>query len=136
MESVGDTIRKIRIGHDNSGMRPGWHLSWVEIRVLQGQYDSLCYHFECNRWLARDEDDKALERELNPSKVWAFKYDESGNLDKTEKTVEKLSLKLYTVHVYTGSVSGKTRFEIERWDWLYDVLQSSRLLPSLDLKFF
>lgn len=32
LEDVGDTIEKIRIGHDNRGSNPGWHLDRVEIR--------------------------------------------------------------------------------------------------------
>lgn len=31
---MGDVIEKIRIGHDNRGMNPGWHLDRVEIRRL------------------------------------------------------------------------------------------------------
>lgn len=32
LEDVGDVIEKIRIGHDNKGTNPGWHLDRVEIR--------------------------------------------------------------------------------------------------------
>ena len=32
LEDVGDVIEKIRIGHDNRGTNPGWHLDRVEIR--------------------------------------------------------------------------------------------------------
>lgn len=32
LEDVGDIIEKIRIGHDNRGTNPGWHLDRVEIR--------------------------------------------------------------------------------------------------------
>ncbi len=107
LENVGKSIRKIRIGHDNSGMSSGWHLAWVEIRELLGEYDSTLYRFECNRWLARDEDDKAIERELNPTEIFALKYDQSGNLEKVQKRVEKAALKKYVVRVYTGGVSGR-----------------------------
>lgn len=31
---MGDAIEKIRIGHDNRGVNPGWHLDRVEIRRL------------------------------------------------------------------------------------------------------
>lgn len=31
---MGDVIEKIRIGHDNRGVNPGWHLDRVEIRRL------------------------------------------------------------------------------------------------------
>lgn len=32
LEDIGDVIEKIRIGHDNKGTNPGWHLDRVEIR--------------------------------------------------------------------------------------------------------
>lgn len=31
---MGDVIEKIRIGHDNRGVNPGWHLDRVEVRRL------------------------------------------------------------------------------------------------------
>uniref|UniRef100_A0A672MKZ3 Lipoxygenase homology domain-containing protein 1-like n=1 Tax=Sinocyclocheilus grahami TaxID=75366 RepID=A0A672MKZ3_SINGR len=34
LEDIGDIIEKIRIGHDNRGVNPGWHLDRVEIRRL------------------------------------------------------------------------------------------------------
>lgn len=34
LQDVGDVIEKIRIGHDNRGVNPGWHLDRVEIRRL------------------------------------------------------------------------------------------------------
>lgn len=34
LEDIGDVLEKIRIGHDNQGTNPGWHLDRVEIRRL------------------------------------------------------------------------------------------------------
>lgn len=34
LADVGDIIEKIRIGHDNRGVNPGWHMDRVEIRRL------------------------------------------------------------------------------------------------------
>lgn len=34
LEDVGDIMEKIRIGHNNHGVNPGWHLDRVEIRRL------------------------------------------------------------------------------------------------------
>lgn len=41
LEDVGDVIEKIRIGHDNRGTNPGWHLDRVEIRrqLRKGKVD-------------------------------------------------------------------------------------------------
>ena len=34
LEDCGDTIEKIRIGHDNTGLTAGWHLTRVTVRRL------------------------------------------------------------------------------------------------------
>ncbi|CAG5125007.1 unnamed protein product, partial [Candidula unifasciata] len=46
---------KIRVWHDNSGTFAGWHLD----KVKEGEVT-----FICNRWLAEDEDDGLIEREI------------------------------------------------------------------------
>src|SRR5690606_21125985 len=51
-------VHKIRIGHDNSGLASGWHLSKVE---LLNPKRSLRYMFDANRWLSEDEGDKKCE---------------------------------------------------------------------------
>lgn len=50
LADVGDVIEKIRIGHDNRGVNPGWHMDRVEIRrllrkgkVVSADKDSLFY---------------------------------------------------------------------------------------------
>ena len=55
-------VVQVRIGHDNSGFGSGWHLNRVEI---VNKSDSRLYEFPCNRWLAKDEDDKKIERTLD-----------------------------------------------------------------------
>jgi hypothetical protein len=39
LEDVGEIIEKIRIGHDNTGINPGWHCSHVDIRRLLPEKD-------------------------------------------------------------------------------------------------
>lgn len=43
--------------------------------------------FPCNRWLARDEEDKAIERDLVPEKVIDESYTASGDVKSKEKNV-------------------------------------------------
>ena len=43
MEDVGDTIEKIRIGHDNTGLTAGWHLDHVTVRRLHDT-GKVCRH--------------------------------------------------------------------------------------------
>lgn len=52
---------KMRIGHDNSGRAPGWHLDRVELENLETKEK---YYFNCNRWLDKKEDDGQIVREL------------------------------------------------------------------------
>ena len=35
MEDVGESIEKMRIGHDGTGWGAGWHLGKIEIRRLK-----------------------------------------------------------------------------------------------------
>ena len=55
------TPLKLRIEHDNSGIAPGWHLDRV---VLENSDTRQSFTFNCRRWLARDEEDGAIVREL------------------------------------------------------------------------
>ncbi|ETE59190.1 hypothetical protein L345_15082, partial [Ophiophagus hannah] len=58
--SLGD-LCKVRIWHDNKGITPGWHLEYIDIE------DSLMdkiFRFQCDRWLAKDEDAGQIIREL------------------------------------------------------------------------
>ncbi|CAF4496641.1 unnamed protein product, partial [Rotaria sp. Silwood2] len=55
-------IRKIQIGHDGTGVGSGWFLNKVVVRSDDGHYEPVT--FICNRWLAVDEDDGHIVREL------------------------------------------------------------------------
>lgn len=51
-------IKAIRLRHDNTGDKPGWHPFLVRVRDRQtGEVDI----FMVNRWLATDEDDKKID---------------------------------------------------------------------------
>ncbi|CAF4775490.1 unnamed protein product, partial [Rotaria sp. Silwood2] len=80
---------KIRIGHDNTGFCPAWHLDHVEICRLIPDQKTKTYVFQCNRWLAKNEDDGSIVRELVP-----------------EKFIEEKLNKKYIVDVYTGDKFG------------------------------
>jgi hypothetical protein len=54
--------KRIRVGHDNSGAAPAWHLKKV---VLVQKNNSQRFTFMCDRWLARDQDDGQTERVLS-----------------------------------------------------------------------
>ena len=56
--NVGD-ILQIKIGHDNKGLGPGWHLKDVSIECHNKKY-----LFPCNKWLDKHEDDGKIERDL------------------------------------------------------------------------
>uniref|UniRef100_A0A3B3ZLB7 PLAT domain-containing protein n=1 Tax=Periophthalmus magnuspinnatus TaxID=409849 RepID=A0A3B3ZLB7_9GOBI len=108
LEDVGDVIEKIRIGHDNRGVNPGWHLDRVEIRrLLRKGKGSETVIFPCERWLAKSEDDGETVRELVPSDIITEKLSRDGSLKVNEVEVEDaLEAHTYTVSVITGDVYG------------------------------
>lgn len=107
LDNVGDLIEKIRIGHDNKGITPGWHLDKVEVRRLKEDGESsTTYTFPCKRWLAKDEDDGSVVRELIPQKVVEESVTEDGEVETKEINQETLELRKYKLHVFTGDVKG------------------------------
>jgi len=64
-----------------------WHLSHVEIRRLLKGEKTKTYVFPCNRWFAKNEDDRSIVRELVPEKVIEEQLDKSGRLQVREKDV-------------------------------------------------
>ncbi|MBN3300355.1 LOXH1 protein, partial [Amia calva] len=64
-------LKKLRIGHDNSGGSAGWFLDWVEMDAPSlGQR----LRFPCGRWLDKAEDDGAIERDLYPADLQTEEY--------------------------------------------------------------
>ncbi|XP_034374131.1 lipoxygenase homology domain-containing protein 1 isoform X2 [Arvicanthis niloticus] len=108
LEDVGEIIEKIRIGHDNTGINPGWHCSHVDIRRLLPEKDGTeTLTFPCDRWLATSEDDKKTIRELVPYDIFTEKYMKDGSLRQVYKEVEEpLDIVLYSVQIFTGNVPG------------------------------
>ncbi|CAF1287745.1 unnamed protein product [Rotaria sordida] len=78
-------IRKIRIGHDGSNPGAGWFLDKVVVHPEDQHYESAT--FGCNRWLAVDEDDGRLVRELTLTTT-------AQHLDKTT----------YNIRIKTGDI--------------------------------
>ncbi|XP_067839158.1 lipoxygenase homology domain-containing protein 1-like [Heptranchias perlo] len=79
-------LNRLLIGHDNVGLRAGWFLDSVQVKVpTHGKV----YMFPAHRWLCRDESDGKTEIEIYPSEI-------------TE--IEKLIN--YEVEVHTGDISG------------------------------
>ncbi|XP_056301849.1 lipoxygenase homology domain-containing protein 1-like [Danio aesculapii] len=108
LQDIGDIIEKIRIGHDNRGVNPGWHLDRVEIRrLLRKGKGSETAIFPCERWLAHSEEDGETIRELVPSDIIVEKLSRDGTLKVIETEVDDaLEIHTYTVTVSTGDVYG------------------------------
>ncbi|XP_036889676.1 lipoxygenase homology domain-containing protein 1 isoform X1 [Sturnira hondurensis] len=108
LEDVGEIIEKIRLGHDNTGINPGWHCAYVEIRRLLPDKDGTeTVTFACDRWLATSEDDKKTIRELVPFDIFTEKYMKDGSLRQIYKEVEEpLDIVLYSVQIFTGNIPG------------------------------
>ncbi|XP_030215683.1 lipoxygenase homology domain-containing protein 1 [Gadus morhua] len=108
LEDIGDVIEKIRIGHDNQGTNPGWHLDRAEIRrQLRKGKGSETTIFPCECWLAKSEEDGETIRELVPSDIITEKLLRDGTLKSTEIEVEDaLETHEYKVSVRTGDMYG------------------------------
>ncbi|XP_059690106.1 lipoxygenase homology domain-containing protein 1 [Gavia stellata] len=94
-------LKKLRIRHDNSGASPSWFLERVEIVDLK---ESTTYYFPCQRWLAVEEDDGQIVRELVPVDE-AFVKKDSENDGQSLATLgleQKAKSTTYTVKVKTG----------------------------------
>lgn len=77
------TLFRITIQHDNSGVGPGWFLDKVKIESGKGE----AWYFPCGRWLAKDEDDNQISREIAAVKEDSQTY---------------IPLTMYKVSVTTG----------------------------------
>ena len=64
-------LTKLRIRHDDSGKDSGWFLDYIEVSEKEG--NNRCWRFDCYRWLAKDEDDGQIERELVSKQCGASK---------------------------------------------------------------
>ncbi|NWR04440.1 LOXH1 protein, partial [Paradoxornis webbianus] len=94
-------LKKLRIRHDNTGASPSWFLERVEIVDLK---ESTTYYFPCQRWLAVEEDDGQIARELVPVDE-AFVKKDSENDGQSPATLgleQKAKSTTYTVKVKTG----------------------------------
>merc|ERR1739838_826753 len=76
------------MGHDGRGFGAGWHLDMVEV---QDTSTDRKYNFPCSRWLAEDEDDKQIIRDLSCS-----------NLPEEKKSVSTKRRTTYHVSVVTS----------------------------------
>ncbi|CAF4946846.1 unnamed protein product, partial [Rotaria sp. Silwood1] len=83
-EYIGELI-KLRIEHDNTGRFPGWFLDRIFLTDLNDPNTK--YMATCNKWLAKDEGDRQLSRELLLKK----------------QTNEIIRNNQYKVTVYTGN---------------------------------
>ena len=97
-EDLGE-LTKLRVWHDNAGNETlpiiiltifvGFGASWfLEKIVITNMDDNKETFFLCGKWLAKDEDDKKIERELPAS-------DKDGQAS--------LPLVTYTISVVTGN---------------------------------
>lgn len=56
-----DLLYKLRISHDNQGLKLDWHLKKIKMIDLNQNRE---YEFYCNRWLSQTKDDHMICREL------------------------------------------------------------------------
>lgn len=100
-------MKKVIIGHDGKGFGAGWFLDSVTVDVpSHGQQ----LKFACNRWLASDEDDGLIERELYPS--------EEIEMSKSKLLSNEIWLCFFCIQV-----SWNRKFTIFAQHFIYDILK-------------
>ena len=84
-------LNKIKIRHDNSGLKRAWFLDRVEI---EDKIEDSTSVFPCNRWLATSEDDGQICRELVVVDERALKLEKKRTLQRknTVSSVDGLNL--------------------------------------------
>ncbi|XP_064633987.1 lipoxygenase homology domain-containing protein 1-like isoform X3 [Lineus longissimus] len=99
-------LKKVKIRHDNKGGGAAWFLDYVEIDDPKGKQN---YFFPCQRWMATDEDDGQVARELvpvDPSIKSRLQGKGSDAVRKEIAFVTKAHMNTYHVNVTTGDVWG------------------------------
>jgi hypothetical protein len=86
--SLGKELPKIRIGHNGKRPGDGWFLDKVVVRDESNRLEET---FECKRWLATDEDDGLIVRELFAA---------------SSRKLQQLATTSYHVKVKTGDKRG------------------------------
>eukprot|EP00798_Chlamydomonas_sp_ICE-L_P013676 gene13676-19564_t len=87
-----EPLAKIRIGHDNAGMGAAWHLDHVEV-THKGTGSK--YHFPCNKWFSKSEDDFQIERDLYPAGAIIPESDYDVKIPESD----------YDIEVFTSDIS-------------------------------
>jgi hypothetical protein len=64
LADLGDVTR-VHVRHDNAGAAPGWFLDRLVVSARGADDSDRQWTFPCRRWLARHEDDGAIERILD-----------------------------------------------------------------------
>ena len=89
-------LKKIKIGHNNKGIGAGWFLDKV---TIVDEKDQQKYYFLCGRWLADNEEDGLIEREIGASGEDGVTYEPETR---------------YKISVFTGDRrgAGKLKYKI------------------------
>jgi len=54
-------LERLRIYHDDAGSKPGWFIDSITVLDLKSYRK---FNFPCSQWLAKDQGDHEIEREL------------------------------------------------------------------------
>ncbi|XP_075255415.1 lipoxygenase homology domain-containing protein 1-like isoform X2 [Convolutriloba macropyga] len=106
-------LERVQIGHDNSGLAPGWFLDTLSVEQISsaestGGIMMEKQTFTVHRWLARDEDDKKIVRDLYCS---AGPAGTSSALDSTGGGVP-FELSFWTGDVSKGGTGARVYIEM------------------------
>ena len=74
VQSMLSPLSSLEIGHDNSGLGPGWYLDQVIVYCPNTGMEQV---FTCKKWLSRDEGDGLIQRTLYENTALRKKGDKS-----------------------------------------------------------
>eukprot|EP00056_Hartaetosiga_gracilis_P011787 m.180988 g.180988 ORF g.180988 m.180988 type:complete len:2129 (+) comp13581_c0_seq3:61-6447(+) len=100
------SLDRIRIFHDNSGAGPGWFLDSVNVVDTTS---SMEYNFPCQRWLAKDEDDGRISRELRTTGTSGCPY--RVHITTGNKMNAATSANVYCIITGESGTTGKVPLE-------------------------
>lgn len=86
-------VFKIRIRHDHSGVGADWYLDQVEVVDVETEE---VYMFLCERWLAKNKEDKRIERTFFVKVMEALRLILSFSQTQTQKHPPNLFITLFS----------------------------------------
>jgi len=104
-------IKEITIGHDNTGLGPGWFMDKV---YIENDGTKQKWMFPCNEWFDKSESDGKIVRNLSPGTVYELKV--TTGKDKGAGTDSNIFCKLHGKKGTTGELLLKYSDKLNKFE--------------------